>query len=333
MAAGAAGFGIHSSFVTLPSPRPPLLPICRILALPAVLAILVGPPARAAEPEAFSGGRAMEHLEAICRLGPRPSGSEGMRRQRAMLAAHFRAARATVSGQAFQIRDRQTGKPVHVENLLVSWHPDRDERILLAAHYDTRPHPDRDPVDPRGVFLGANDGASGVALLMELGRFMPGLAGPLGVDFVLFDAEEYVFAQRDPYFLGSTFFARQYAAERRAGRGPVYRAAAVIDMVADRDLQIWQEVQSVTWPDTRPVVESIWEVAGRLGVRAFVPRPRHEVKDDHVPLRNIGGIPACSIIDFDYPAWHTTQDVPAACSADSLEAVGRVLLAWLREQR
>ncbi len=290
-------------------------------------------PTVAVEPGEFSGEAALEHLEAICRLGPRPSGSEGMRRQRALLAEHFRGAGGAVSGQAFQVRDRRTGKPVHMENLLVTWHPDRRERILLAAHYDTRPFPDRDPADPKGVFLGANDGASGVALLMELARSMPGLAGPVGVDFVLFDAEEYVVAPRDPYFLGSTFFARQYAAERRAGRGPVYRAAAVIDMVADRDLEIWQEVNSVTWPETRPIVAEIWGVAARLGVRQFVPRPKHEVQDDHLPLRNLGGIPACSIIDFDYPAWHTTRDLPAECSAESLAAVGRVMLAWLREQR
>ena len=288
----------------------------RLPAMPLVLLALATPGVAGAEPETFSGVRAMEHLEAICRLGPRPSGSDGMRRQRAMLAAHFREAGATISGQAFQIRDRRSGQHVRIENLVASWHPDRDERILLAAHYDTRPFPDRDPVDPRGVFIGANDGASGVALLMELGRFMPALAGPLGVDFVLFDAEEYVVGARDPYFLGSTFFARQYAAERRAGRGPVYRAAVVVDMVADRDLQIWQEVQSISWPDTRPVVESIWGVAARLGVREFVPRPRHEVQDDHVPLRNIGKIPACNIIDFDYPQWHTTGDLPAACAPE-----------------
>jgi glutaminyl-peptide cyclotransferase len=280
----------------------------------------------------FSGERAFAHLEAICKLGPRPSGSEAMRRQRALAAEHFRAAGATVAGQAFRIRDRRTGEPVHIENLLVTWHPDRRDRILVGAHYDTRPYPDRDPVDPRGVFIGANDGASGVALLMELGQFMASVSGP-GVDFVLFDAEEYVVGPRDPYFLGSTYFARQYAAAQRAGEGPAYRAGAIVDMVADRDLEIWQELKSVTWPETRPVVEEIWGVATRLGVRQFVPRPRHEVEDDHVPLRNIGRIPTCDIIDFDYPAWHTTRDTPEQCSAESLEAVGRVVLAWLREQR
>ena len=276
----------------------------------------------------------MANLEAICNLGPRPSGSAAMDRQRAMLAEHFRAAGATVLGQAFQIRDRRTGKPVHLENLLVSWHPDRTDRVLLAAHYDTRPFPDNDPVDPKGVFLGANDGASGVAVLMELAAAMPALPGPVGVDFVLFDGEEYVFAPRDPYFLGSTFFARQYAADHKAGRLPhAYRCGVLLDMVGDRDLEIWQEQHSVDWPDTRPVVDSIWDVARRLEVRQFVPRPKHAVQDDHLPLRMIAGIPSCDIIDFDYPQWHTTADAPAACSAASLDAVGRVMLAWLREQR
>jgi hypothetical protein len=290
--------------------------------------------APAAEAVEFSGERAMRHLEAICDLGPRPSGSPAMDRQRALLARHFRAAGATVTGQAFQIRDRRTGAPVHLENLIVTWHPDRAERVLLAAHYDTRPFPDRDPVDPEGVFLGANDGASGVAVLMELAAAMPGLPGPVGVDFVLFDAEEYVVHPRDPYFLGSAYFARQYAADRRAGRLPhAYRAGVLLDMVADRDLQIWQEQHSVDWPDTKPVVDAIWDVARRLEVREFVPRPKHAVQDDHLPLRMIGGIPTCDIIDFDYPHWHTTSDTPAQCAAESLSAVGRVVLAWLREQR
>ena len=274
----------------------------------------------------------MAHLLTICDLGPRPSGSEAMRRQRSLLAEHFRAAGGRVTGQAFEVRDRRTGKPVHMENILVTWHPDRDNRILLGAHYDTRPYPDRDPVDPQGRFIGANDGASGVALLMEMASFMPALEGP-GVDFVLFDAEEYVVHPRDPYFLGSTFFARQYAAKRREGAGPTYRCGVIVDMVADRDLAIWQERKSMSWPETRPVVEAIWDVAARRGVRQFVPEPRHEVEDDHVPLRMIGRIPTCDIIDFDYPAWHTTQDTPEQCSAESLGAVGDVLLAWLREQR
>ena len=305
------------------------------VAIATVIAALAGGPrAVATAADAFSGDRAFAHLEALCELGPRPSGSPAMTRQRELVAAHFRAAGAAVEGQAFQVRDRRTGAAVHMENLVVTWHPDRRDRVLLAAHYDTRPYPDLDPVDPRGAFVGANDGASGTALLMELARFMPGLEGPVGVDFVLFDAEEYVFGVGDPYCLGSNFFARQYAAAQAGGKaGHRYSCAVVLDMVADRDLEIWQERHSVTWPETRPVVEEIWGVAARLGERRFVPRPRHVVEDDHVPLRMIGRIPACDIIDFDYPQWHTAADTPEHCAAESLEAVGRVVHEWLRTRR
>jgi Zn-dependent M28 family amino/carboxypeptidase len=300
-----------------------------LLIAPLVAAAADQPPAD------FSGARAFAHLEAICKLGPRPSGSEAMRQQRAMLARYFREAGGKVIGQAFQIRDRHTGKPVHIENVIISWHPDRTERILIAAHYDTRPFPDRDPVNPRGVFIGANDGASGVALLMELAQFMPALPGPLGVDFVLFDAEEYVFSDRDKYCIGSEYFAREYRAKRRTGGEPNYRAAIVVDMIAGKHLEIWQEVKNVSWPESRPLVDSVWAVAGKLGAKEFIPRPKYDVIDDHVPLRNIAGIPSCEIIDFGFTQreWHTTRDLPEACSAESLATVGRVLLAWLREQR
>lgn len=289
----------------------------------------------AAEPEDFSGERAFRHLEAICDLGPRPSGSPGMQRQRELLIRHFQQAGGKVFRQAFRSRDGRTGDWVRMENLIVHWHPERTERVLLGVHYDTRPYPDRDRRQPRGIFLGANDGASGVAVLMELAQLMPALSAPIGVDFVCFDAEEYVFDDaRDQYCLGSLFFARQYAAGQRAGTATHrYRCGVILDMVADRDLKIWQERQSTDWPDTRPVVDSIWATARRLGMQQFVARPKYVVNDDHVPLRMTGGIPTCDIIDFDYPHWHTTGDVPENCSAESLQTVGQVMLAWLQTLR
>jgi glutaminyl-peptide cyclotransferase len=292
----------------------------------AVVAAILAPSAPVAADE-FSGERAFAHLEALCGLGPRPSGSDAMAAQRRLLTDHFRGLGGVVTPQPFQIRDRHTGETVRMENLIVTWHPDRMERVLLAAHYDTRPWPDRDPKEPRGRFVGANDGASGTALLMEMARSMGTFPGPLGVDFVLFDAEEYVIAPRDPYCLGSNWFARRHVQQPPRH---TYRCGVVLDMVGDRNLQIFQERQSVGWPDTRWVVDSIWETAARLEVRQFVPRPMHTVEDDHVPLRMIARIPTCDVIDFDYPQWHTTQDLPENCSAESLEAVGRVMLEWLR---
>ena len=296
------------------------------------LIFLTGSVSIANEPAQFSGTRAMEYLEAICELGPRPSGSEGMEKQRELLIRHFQNAGATVFRQAFRSRDGRNGDWVRMENLIVSWHPERNDRVLLGAHYDTRPYPDRDRRDPRGIFLGANDGASGVAVLMELADSVAELKGTVGVDFVLFDAEEYVFEERrDSYCLGSLFFARQYASSRKAGTiSYAYRCGVILDMVGDRNLTIWQEQQSVDWHDTRPVVESIWATAKQLQIQEFVPRPKYLINDDHVPLRMTGGIPTCDIIDFDYPHWHTTQDIPENCSAHSLGLVGRVILSWLQ---
>ena len=179
------------------------------------LAFLTGSALEANDSVTFSGTQAMEYLEAICELGPRPSGSKGMEKQRELLIRHFQKAGAKVFRQAFRSRDGRTGDWVHMENLIVSWHPDRDDRVLLGVHYDTRPYPDRDRRDPQGVFIGANDGASGVAVLMELADSMLEIKGSVGVDFVFFDAEEYVFEEgRDSYCLGSLFFARQYATSR-----------------------------------------------------------------------------------------------------------------------
>ena len=277
----------------------------------------------------FDGAQAYAYLKQICKLGPRVSGSAGMQAQQELLVKHFEEFGAEVELQKFKARHPRDGSAVPLANLIARWRPDRTERILLCAHYDTRPFPDRDRVDPRGVFLGANDGASGVALLMELAREAARLDGQLGLDIVLFDGEEFVFGDADEYFLGSTYFARDYVARRPPG---AYRWAVLLDMVADADLKILQEVNSVSWPDTRPLVESIWATARKLGVREFIARRGPDLRDDHLPLHDIAKLPACDIIDFDYPAWHTRADTPERCSALSLAKVGWVIEEWLKAE-
>jgi len=283
----------------------------------------------------LDGLRAFRYLEQICAFGPRPSGSPGMQKQLELVQQHFKALGGKVTLQRFHARNPLGGANVPMTNVLVEWHPERKERILLVAHYDTRPLPDRDP-DPRlrrsGEFIGANDGASGVALLMEMAHLMPKLDGPLGVDFLLVDGEELVYDDsRDPYFLGSTWFAQQYVRQPPQHK---YRWGVVLDMIADKDLQIYQEKHSVSWRDTRPMVKAIWATAARLGVDEFIPRARHIVRDDHLPLRNIAKIPTCDIIDApqDYSAWHTTMDTPQRCSPSSLAKVGWVVYEWLKEE-
>lgn len=280
------------------------------------------------------GERAYGYLNEICRIGPRVSGTEGMRRQQDYLKAHFEKLGGSVSFQEFPARHPLDGSRVTMANLIVEWHPERKDRILLCAHYDTRPFPDQDPIDPKGVFVGANDGASGTALLCELAHHMPDLKGKYGVDFVLFDGEELVFdGDRDPYFLGSEHFAREYVANPPAHR---YRSGVLLDMVGDANLQIFREVNSMRTPQTRQMVNDVWGVARSLGVREFVAKTGYEVRDDHLALNQIAKIPTIDIIDFEYPTvrgpnyWHTTQDVPANCSPLSLAKVGWVVLEWLK---
>lgn len=158
----------------------------------------------------FDGARAHGYLKQLCDIGPRPSGSSGMAAQQKLLADHFRRFGAEVELQPFAAADPRDGRQVPMANLIVHWSPKKAERILLCAHYDTLPLPMRDRENPQGRFVGANDGASGVAVLMELGNNVSKIGCKYGIDFVLFDAEEYIFRPQDRFFLGSEYFAKQY---------------------------------------------------------------------------------------------------------------------------
>lgn len=293
----------------------------------AALALWSVCPSLAADRPQPDGARAFGYLKDICDLGPRISGTEGMIRQRDLLETHFTQLGATVGYQEFDAVHPQTGTPVRLVNTIVSWHPERTARVLLCCHYDTRPFPDNDPVPANRTkpFIGANDGGSGVALFMELGHHLPQLETSYGVDFVFFDAEELIYVSgRDSYFLGSTYFATQY---RDAPPGHLYVCGVLVDMIGDKDLKVFKELNSMRYAPT--VTDSVWDAAARAGVRDFIARRKHEVRDDHLPLNEIAKIPTCDIIDFDYPYWHTRNDLPAACSGASLAKVGRVLLEWL----
>src|SRR5262249_34260171 len=154
------------------------------------------------------------YLEDLCKIGPRISGTEGMDKQQELLVKHFKGLGAEVAKQHFNAKQVSQRKTITMTNLIVSWHPERRRRVILCAHYDTRPIADQEP-DPRKwrePFLSANDGGSGVALLMELAHHMKDLKTEVGVDFVIFDGEEYIFdPKRDRYFFGSDYFANDYA--------------------------------------------------------------------------------------------------------------------------
>ena len=249
-------------------------------------------------PAQYDGDRAFGYLTRLCDFGPRPSGSEAMRKQQEYLKEFFTGQGGKVSFQTFDIRHPVDGSDVALANLVASWNPGAPKKFLVCAHYDTRPFPDRDAKNPKGVFVGANDGASGTAGLMELSHQLSDLPANIGVDLVLFDAEEFVFRQgQDDYFLGSTFFAKKYASQPPT---IPYTAGILLDMIGDKELTLYYERNSLKL--ARSLTKSIWKTADRLGVRAFISRSRaNPIDDDHIPLNNIAKIPTADLIDFDYP--------------------------------
>jgi hypothetical protein len=292
------------------------------------------------KPPPIDGQRAYKYLKQICELGPRTAGSDANKRQREMVSAHFTKMGAEVKEQPFRARDPMTKKPLIMVNLIGSWFPDRNSRVVIGAHYDTRPHADQE-VDPARLnlpFIGANDGASGVALLMEIAHHLSSLDTQWGVDLVLFDGEELVYGNNPrvgEYFLGSEEFARRYADHVEKKKIPRWRYSAgfVLDMVGGKDIQINQEPNSVNFAPK--LVREVWGVARELGASSFHVREGREVLDDHLAL-NHAGIPTIDLIDFDYPYWHKADDKPENCSPESLAEVGRVVTGWLtipRQQR
>jgi glutaminyl-peptide cyclotransferase len=284
-----------------------------------------------ASPPAIDGPRAYEYLKKIVAIGPHTAGSESNTRVRKLVAEHFTKMGAKVREQPFRAVHPVTGKPLLMSNLVASWKPDVLQRVVIGAHYDTRPHPDQEDPNRRNLpFLGANDPGSGIAVLMEIANHLTDLDTRWGVDLVLFDGEELVFGN-DPrvgeYFLGSDEFARIYVEQRDRRRSKVrYAAGIVLDMVGGRELRIKQEPNSV---DAAPqLVRQVWEVARSLRINSFRFEEGREVMDDHLALIR-AGIPTIDLIDFDYPYWHKADDLPENCAAESLADVGRVVTTWL----
>ena len=274
----------------------------------------VDAPVDAVDPE-----RAFGYLTAQCDLGPRDPGSAGHAACLEYLVAELQALCDTVELMHFQPVDSRGNRVPPLTNIVARIVPEEERRYLFCAHWDTRPRADRDPDPARRAepIIGANDGASGVAVLLELANILHANRPPVGVDLVLFDGEDYGEEGRiQDYMLGSREYARQRWQER-----PVL--GVLVDMVGDRDLRLPIEQNSV---EAAPeLVDLVWSVAETLGEAAFVRRAGYRVFDDHLPLIEVGW-PVIDVIDFDYPYWHTHDDTPEHCSPRSLGTVARVLV-------
>ncbi len=280
----------------------------------------------------IDGKRAYGYLKQICEIGPRTAGSKANARQLEMVKEHFKKLGAEVVEQPFPAAHPMTGERLLMKNLIGSWHPEKRDRVVIGAHYDTRPFADQEFDNVRHAlpFVGANDGASGVALLMEIAHHLKDLETPWGVDLVLFDGEELVYGNDQrvgEYFLGSKEFGRIYTNRVRRKTSPDrYVAGIVLDMVGGRDLQL--PIDPYSYEHAPKLVDQVWAVAREINARAFRRQQGPDVTDDHIAL-NDAGIPTIDIIDFRYPFWHKADDLPENCSAESLEQVGRVVTTWL----
>lgn len=266
-----------------------------------------------AEPVPFDGQHAFEDVKTQVAFGPRVPGSEGHAKIQEWIRKELESAGWTVEIQ----KSAALGHPV--ENIIAKRGP-ATPQIIIGAHYDSRMFADNDP-DPNKhtqPLPAANDGASGVAVLLELARSLPQNTVPTWL--VFFDAEDNGRIEGWDWILGSREFVKNNALQPKA--------AVVIDMIGDADLNIYKELNS-----TPMITDQIWATAKQLGYeKQFIDQGKYSMIDDHTPFLE-AGIPAVDIIDFDYPYWHTTQDTPDKVSAESLKAVGETLRMWVIQQQ
>jgi Zn-dependent M28 family amino/carboxypeptidase len=284
----------------------PILSFCSFVLL---VAAASGNPVQ----ERFDGKRALADVKRQLDFGPRTMGSPAHARVVEWIQAELKKA-----GWAAEIKPAAHGTQ-RIQNI-VGRRGEGRPWIILGAHFDSRFVADQDP-DPAKRKLpvaGANDGASGVAVLLELARVLPqDLKSRVWLLFI--DAEDNGNIPGWDWILGTKAFAAQLTEKPDA--------VVIVDMIGDEDLNIYHERQS----DARLTAE-IWQTAARLKFPQFIDRPKYEILDDHVPFLE-RGIPAVDIIDFDYPYWHTTADTFDKVSAESLRAVGETLLVWLLEKK
>ena len=271
----------------------------------------------------FDAQRAFAILEKQCDFGPRPPGSAAHRQTQLYLFTELQKYADNVELQPCQ--HEVDGVTLRLNNILAAFGPKVvngvepiRETLLLAAHWDTRPIADRDPKPENQdtPILGANDGASGVAVLLEIARVLSLHPPPRRIVIVLFDGEDYG-RSVDDMFIGSRFFAQNLGKWR-----PDY--GILLDMVGDKDLGL--PIERYSWEANREFAQAIWNRASTLGLAPFQQRLGAAILDDHVPLIKVG-IPMVNIIDFTYPYWHTVEDTVDKCSPKSLEIVATLVMS------
>ncbi len=279
-------------------------------------------------PPEFDGYRAFDNLETQCSFGPRNPGSDGYIDCMNFIMETMSELADTVFTQPFTYTEQRDFQTYDLTNIIAQYRGPSTHHLLIGAHWDTRPWADWDRItsDRDKPIIGANDGASGVAVLMELGRIFHEEKPPVNVTLVFFDGEDLGIAGvNESYAKGSQFFARNL---------PISPPdeAIIVDMVGDAQLSV--PIERNSYQIAPELVKELWQLADKLGLQAFESRIDRAIYDDHIPLWEIAGIPAVDIIDFDYPNkqsnyWHTHDDIPDYCSPESLDQVGTLLVHYI----
>ena len=274
--------------------------------------------AQSAAPK-FDSNRAWEHLRQLVAIGPRPAGSEPLAQARKYIKDQFAAINVPIVEQAWE--EKTPYGTVRMVNLVATIPGTSKDRILFTGHYDTKIF--------RGFrFVGANDGGSSAAFLIELARVLKARRNGLTIELVFLDGEEASCENwtdcGTPSAPDNTYGSRHYVAlAKRDGTLGTAKANVLVDMIADRDLLFLREENSTRW-----LTDLVWDAAKRLKLDRYFSAQSTPIEDDHLPFLE-AGVPSVDVIDLDYPHWHKPGDTLDAVSARSLQVVGDVLLAAL----
>lgn len=271
------------------------------------------PQAQSPNPVAFDSSRAYGHLRQVVGFGPRPAGSPGIAQTREYITAQLKTVGIPVTQQAF-VAKTPIGE-IPMVNLIATIPGARKERIAITGHYDTK-------LFREMRFVGANDGGSSTAFLIELARVLKTRANAFTIELIFFDGEEATL--RDWGGTDHTYGSQHYVdTARRAGTLSTLKALVLVDMIADRSPRFMRESHSTPW-----LTDIIWSTAQKMGYGSTFVNESTPIEDDHVPFLNAGVI-ATDIIDLDYAPWHTAADTLEQTSARSMQVVGDVVVASL----
>ena len=266
------------------------------------------------------------YLETLCAFGPRNPGSEGYRETLNLIRKVGEKYADQVVEQPFLVRTPEGTQAM--TNLEFRFHGTQGGApILIGAHFDTRPFADEDP-DPANrsePILGANDGGSGTAILLGLAQYLNQHPVTRPVHLVFFDGEDFGAKGSGLNLLGSTYYAQELAKKERA-KWPYW--VLVIDMVGDKDLQIFKETHSLKGSSS--FLDKIYAVARDQGVKSLKEETKYTIFDDHYPFHQMG-IPSTVLIDFDYPHWHTLRDTLDKCSIESMISIFSVVVKTIED--